>query len=243
MLNKFRMDLHIHTCLSPCGDETMVPSAIISRAKKQNLDCIGICDHNSAENVTAVRKAGEREALMVMEGLEISSCEEVHILTFFEDDKALLEMQNIVFNNLSCVNDENFFGMQLVVDENDRIISSNNRLLIDATGLSVNEIVRLTHNLDGIAIASHIDSELFSIISQLGFIPNNLSLDALEISPKCTTEKIVDYENLGFPLVTFSDAHFLSDIGKSVTTFSLNALSFLEIKMALHCIEGRKTNI
>ena len=78
---------------------------------------------------------------------------------------------------------------------------------------------------------------------QLGFIPKNLSLDALELSTKCTTDKIVDYENLGFPLVTFSDAHFLPDIGKTATTFSLNTLSFLEIKMALHCIEGRITNI
>lgn len=78
------MDLHIHTCLSPCGDETMVPSAIISRAKKQNLDCIGICDHNSAENVTAVRKAGEREALMVMEGLEIHRAKKCIFLLFLK---------------------------------------------------------------------------------------------------------------------------------------------------------------
>ena len=99
------MDLHIHTCLSPCAQSDMMPTAIIKRAKEENLDEIGICDHNSAENVQAARKAGEREGVQVLGGMEICSSEEVHILTFFNDDDALFEMQNIVYENLSGEND------------------------------------------------------------------------------------------------------------------------------------------
>ncbi len=243
MLTAYKMDLHIHTCLSPCGDLMMLPTAIINEAKKQNLDGIGICDHNTAENVAAIKKAGEREGVQVFGGLEITTSEEVHIIALFDDDAALLEMQNIVHNNLSGENDENFFGEQIIVDENDNIIGINKKLLIGSTGLGVNEIVRLIHNLGGLAIASHIDRESYSIIGQLGFIPEDLSLDALELSPKHKPGNAVNYDSYGFPLVTFSDAHFLSDIGKSFTTFFLNTPSFSEIMMAFQGIEGRKVLI
>ena len=237
------MDLHIHTCLSPCGDFEMLPTAMIKQAKKQNLDTIGICDHNSAENVSAVRKAGEKEVVQVLRGIEITSSEEVHILAFFDDDDALREMQDIVYKHLSGENDDNVFGKQLIVDEYDKIISSNKRLLIGAISLSVDEVVKLIHRLGGIAIASHIDRESFGIIGQLGFIPAELSLDALELSANYESSKLANYKSYGFPFVTFSDAHFLSDIGKTFTSFFLNAPSFSEAIMAFHGIEGRRVSI
>ena len=94
--------------------------------------------------------------------------------------------------------------------------------------------------MGGISIASHIDCESFSIIGQLGFIPEGLSLDAVEVSPKCTQSEQAKYKNFGIPLVTSSDAHYLSDIGKSVTIFLLYALSLSEIVMAFQGVEGRK---
>jgi len=243
MKMQFKVDLHIHTCLSPCADLTMFPTAIIEQAKRQNLDGIGICDHNSAENVSAVKKAGEREGVQVLGGIEITSREEVHIMGFFDDNTHLQEMQKIVYENLSGENDENAFGEQIVADEYDRVIGLNNRLLIGATGLAVDKIVELIHSSGGLAIASHIDRESFGIIGQLGFIPERLSLDALELSPHCKSSRTAHYRSYGFPLVTFSDAHFLSDIGKTSTTFFLNAPSFSEVRMAFHGIEGRKMRI
>ena len=239
MLKEFRIDLHIHTCLSPCADLSMLPAAIIKHAKKQNLDGIGICDHNSAENVHAVKKAGERERIHVLGGIEITSSEEVHIMAFFDDETALREMQDIVYKNLAGENDEKIFGEQLIVDEFNNILGFNKRLLIGSTTLAINEIVKIIHSLGGIAIASHIDRDSFSIIGQLGFIPEGLSLDALELSPNYDSDKTSNYKNYGFPLFVSSDAHFLSDIGKTFTTFLLNSPSFSEILMAFKCIEGR----
>lgn len=240
MLKEFRIDLHIHTCLSPCTDSTMLPTAIIKHAKMQNLDGIGICDHNSAENVSAVKKAGERERIRVFGGLEIISREEVHIMAFFDDETALQEMQDIVYKNLYGENDENFFGEQLIVDEFNNILGFNKKLLIGSTTLAINEIVKLIHSLGGIAIASHIDRDSFSIIGQLGFIPEGLSLDALELSPNYDSDKTSYYKSYGFPLFVSSDAHFLSDIGKIFTTLLLKIPSFSEILMAFKCIEGRE---
>ena len=223
MLGEFKADLHIHTSLSPCAELTMLPTAIVKQAKMQALDIIGICDHNSAENVTAVRKAGEREGLQVLGGMEITSSEEVHILGFFGDD-ALREMQDVIHRNLAGKNDEDAFGMQLIVDEHDTPMELSDRLLIGATDLTVDEIVELIHSLGGIAIASHIDRESFSIIGQLGFIPPDLALDALELSASREPSMVADYESYGLPFVTSSDAHFLPDIGKTSTIILLNTM-------------------
>ncbi len=243
MLKEFKMDLHIHTCLSPCAELEMLPTLIIKQAKEEKLNGIGICDHNTAENVAAVKKAGQREGVQVLGGMEICSIEEAHILVFFDDDEPLMAMQNIVYENLEGENDEKYFGQQLVVDEDDKILGSTKKLLISATTLSVSEIVELAHNLDGLAVASHVDRDSFSIIGQLGFVPKELPLDALELSTRCKSGESINYESCGFPLITSSDAHFLSDIGKAFTTFSLNSPSFSEVSMALHGSEGRKVNI
>jgi len=237
------MDLHIHTCLSPCAQSDMLPTTIIKQARDKNLDVVGICDHNSAENVSAVRKAGERGNVQVLGGMEICSSEEIHVLAFFDDDDALLEMQNIVYENLSGENDEDYFGRQLIADEHDRIIGSTRKLLIGSTSLGIDRIVELVHSLGGLAIASHVDRPSFSIITQLGFVPKELLLDALELSWRCESSEVNNYESCGLPLVKSSDAHVLSDIAKAVTTFFLNSPSFSEVAMAFHGVEGRAVNV
>lgn len=234
-MKKIRADLHLHTCLSPCADNQMQPTAIIEQAKKVGLDMIGICDHNSAENVSAVMKAGKREGLAVIPGIEITSQEEVHILGFFNTEQDLMYLQDMVYDNLSGENREQFFGPQTVVDEWDHVLGTNHRLLIGATTLTVEQITREIHRRAGLAIASHVDRERFSLIGQLGFIPKGLELDALEVSTPSSIKQGYDY-----PVVTFSDAHFLEDIGKSYTHFMIEDVSVDEIKKALHNEMGRR---
>ncbi len=223
----------------------MVPRRIIERARARGLDIVGICDHNSAENVVAVQKAGEGEGVAVIGGIEATSEEEVHVLALFDDAKGLFEFQSLIYEGVSGLNDERRFGSQLVVDERDEVTGRSDRLLIGASSLSVQEIVEATSAREGVVVASHIDRESFSIISQLGFIPEGLPLDALELS--------AGYEHgagaggvmkepgeYGFPLVTFSDAHLLEDIGKKVTTFMMQEPTIVEIRRALSGEGGRK---
>lgn len=244
MLGWLRGDLHIHTCLSPCADSTMLPMAIVKEAKKNNLQMIAICDHNSVENVEAVKKAGKRAGLAVMGGIEITSQEEVHILGLFSKKRALWNIQDMVYESLFADNDENLFGEQVCVDQYDRVIGSNKRLLIGATGLSLEKIVGAIHHLGGLAVASHIDRQSFSIISQLGFIPGGLTLDALEISPLASRERRYSFsQRYDFPLLTFSDAHSLNDIGQSFSSFLIKEASIEEIKRALMDDNNRKVSI
>jgi PHP family Zn ribbon phosphoesterase len=242
MLRSFRMDLHIHTCLSPCGEIEMVPRDIVNEAGKKGIDVIGIADHNSAENVPAVRRAAEKEGLRVLGGMEVTTREEAHLLSLFDTDDGLLELQRVVYENLAGENDEEAFGQQLVLDEENNVLDLNRRLLMGATDLSVDELVGLVHSLDGLAIASHIDRDRYGLIAQLGFIPEGLPLDALEISAKAAAEgRMVEFrDKYSLPLVTFSDAHILSDIGRSTTHFLVEEASTREIKSALLSEKGRR---
>jgi predicted metal-dependent phosphoesterase TrpH len=228
-------DLHLHTCLSPCGDAEMQATAIVEQAKKVGLGVIGICDHNSAENVGAVMKAGVREGVEVIAGIEITSSEEVHILGLFNSEPDVLHLQDMVYANLPGENDEAFFGRQTVVDEWDRVLGTNGRLLIGATTLTVEQIVDAIGQWSGVAIASHVDRERFSLIGQLGFIPKGLKLDALEVSKPSSVKQRYEY-----PVVTSSDAHFLDDIGCRRSCFLIEEVSVEEIKKALRNEMGRR---
>ena len=245
MVDQFKGDLHVHTCLSPCGDNNMLPTLIVGEAKKKNLDMIGICDHNSAENVSAVKKAGEREGVVVIGGIEITSQEEVHVLALFANEANLRHVEAIIYEHLPGKNDQDYFGEQLVVDEDDKIVGINDRLLIGATTLLIEQIVDIVHQSDGIAIASHVDREAFSIIGQLGFIPDGLNIDGLEISPRNSLEEVKTRlpQVNDFPIVSFSDAHYLEEIGRTHTSFFTESVSIDELSKALLNIDGRKVVI
>lgn len=240
LLKIFKADLHIHTCLSPCTELDMSPKRILTSAQEAGLDILAICDHNSSENVVAVKKAAKDTNIIVFPGMEVTSLEEVHVLALFEDTADVLELQEFIYRNLPGKNDEDTFGKQVIVNDKEDVLGFSDRLLIGATTIPIEDIIRLIHSLRGIAIASHIDRESFSIFGQLGFIPENLRLDALEISSKMTITEAKKRYPQNYPIISSSDAHYPRDIGKSFTSFLLKDGTLTEIKKALKNEEGRK---
>jgi hypothetical protein len=218
----------------------MSPQAIARQAKIKEIDILGICDHNSVENVPALIKAAEQFEISVLPGMEVTSQEEVHILALFDNIEPALELQKIIYSNLPGENDEEAFGMQVVVNEKGEVLRFNKKLLIGASNLSVNKVVETIHSLKGLAIAAHVDREGFSITGQLGFIPTDLGLDAVEISSHMRFEDAKGKFGPEFPLTTSSDAHYLEDIGKVSTLFYINGSSTEEIRKALLNRDGRK---
>lgn len=212
----------------------MLPPTIVAKAREKGLDAIGITDHNSAENVVSVKRAAAKSGLSVVMGMEITSREDVHALAYFDREEELMEMQGFVYRHLPGSNDEEKFGQQIITDKEGEPCDINNKLLIGATTLSIGEIVDTIHRLNGLAVASHIDREAYGILGQLGFIPQGLQLDALEIS----SPRFKDIP-AGFPVVTSSDAHCLADIGKNVTRFCVEEMTVPEIKRALLNKNGR----
>ena len=239
-MREWRADLHLHTCLSPCAELEMVPTAIVRQAKTVGLDMVAVCDHNSVANSVAVARAGAREELCVLPGIEITSREEVHVLGLFGWELDLDALQRLVDSNLAGENDEEAFGLQVLVDEWAQPIDLENKLLIGATALSLEEVVHAIHDFGGLAVAAHVDRESFGLVGQLGFIPPDLELDALEVSPRVSARTWRREDAVGLPLITSSDAHRLADIGRSSTLFRAVAASFDEVRKAIKRRDGRK---
>ncbi len=240
---EFRADLHIHTCLSPCSELFMTPSRIVEKAASLGINILAVCDHNSVEQVEVTAHIARKRGIRVIAGIEINSSEEVHILGFFGDMADAFNMQTVVYENLQPgENDEEAFGMQVLVNEEEEVLGFNKRLLIGATTLSVNRIVELIHSFNGLAVASHIDREGFGIIGQLGFIPEGVEFDALEIS--CMTSIDEAHGRFGLyrniPWITSSDAHRLEDIGRRTTGFVMEHATFDEMRLALKGADNRK---
>ncbi len=242
-LRRFRADLHIHTCLSPCGELSIYPRKIVERALDQKLRIIAVCDHNTAENAAAVLQAARGTGLTVIPGMELTSEEEVHILGLFPTMDDILPVQEEVFRGLPALPAEDkFLKDQVIVNEDDEVLGFSPHCLFGATRLTVFEVVELIHRRKGLAIASHIDRGAFSIISQLGFIPSDLELDALEVSPLMTIPeaRAALAPPPDIPLVRFSDAHCPEEIGRTTTDLLLAAPVFEEVRMAFKSGKGRR---
>jgi len=220
----------------------MSPKKIIQKSREVGLDLIALCDHNSAENAGAAMREGNKRGLPVLPGLEICSREEVHILALFEALDPALEMQDYVYANLPGENNSEVFGFQVVANEEDEVMGENPRLLIGATRLGLHDIVEKTHVLGGISIASHVDRPAYGIINQLGFIPEDLNLDGLEVSSRIKlAEAAQTIPGIGnYSCVTASDAHYPNDIGKAFTVFQLAGPTLAEIRLALAKKDGRR---
>ncbi len=241
MLKGYRCDLHIHTCLSPCADLDMYPSAIVEKSITENIDIIGICDHNSSENAGYVIKAAEGKPLVVFPGMEITTSEEAHVVALFEKIDELYGLQELIYESLSGMNREEIFGCQPIVSDLDEVEGFNDRLLIGATTLSLHATVESIHRFNGVAIAAHIDRESFSVLGQLGFIPSDCPFDALEISRISAGGARRQYPELSpYNFVMSSDAHFITDIGTKTSMIYMEHPTVSELKMALLGLEGRR---
>jgi 3',5'-nucleoside bisphosphate phosphatase len=241
MYRAFRCDLHIHTCLSPCADLDMYPRAVVDKSIEEQLDIIAVCDHNAMENVQFVLRLVEGKPLTVLSGMEITSSEEVHLLALFDSLDDLKKIQDIVYDHLPGTNREEIFGCQAIVNDLDQVEGFNDRFLLGATELSLLEIIHHIHGFGGLAIASHIDREGFSIIGQLGFIDPDIPLDALEVTYRTGLgDARSKYPELSrFAFVESSDAHSVKDIGRAVTTMFLERGTISELKMAFEHQSGR----
>lgn len=238
----FVIDAHLHTCLSPCAELDMHPSALVEAAVRAGLDAVAVCDHNSAENAGAVQRAGRAAGLAVIPGMEITSAEEVHILGLMPDMEAALALQSRIYRALPGRNDERAFGMQVIANELAEVLGFNEHLLAGATTLEVDRVVDEIHNAGGLAVASHVDREGFGIIGQLGMIPAGLPLDALEVSRRTplpeARAKFARRDE--FPLVCSSDAHDPKDVGRGATWALLEEPTVAELGLAFRGRGGRR---
>jgi hypothetical protein len=220
----------------------MTPKAIVETALSRGLSMIAVCDHNSARNTAATRRAATGTGLVVLPGVEVTTVEEVHLVGLFPGDVEASAMQDEIYSRLPGENDEDVFGVQAVVNEYDEVEDLDNRLLIGATTMPCERVVEIIHSLGGLAVAAHVDREGYGIFSKLGFIPDGVALDALEISRRTDFDRARARfrQCRQFTLITSSDAHAPEDIGAAFTLAMMSEPSFGELRMALRGEDGRR---
>ncbi len=213
-------DMHIHSALSPCGDEDMTPNNIVNMSILKGLDMIAVTDHNSCGNARAVMKAAEGR-LRVVPGLEVTTCEEVHVLCYFSDIDAAEDMGELVKKNMCGLeNKPEIFGRQLIMNENDEIVGEERALLIAATALDIYAVGDEVRRRGGVFVPAHIDRSSCSILSNLGFMPPDIYFDAVEITEKGMALYADEYKE-NYPVFTSSDAHYLEDIAEKGRFFDM----------------------
>ena len=177
-------DLHIHSALSPCGDEDMTPNNIVNMAYLKGLDIIAITDHNSCLNARAVMEAG-KGVVKVVPGMEVTTSEEVHTLCLFPDIESAEDMGELVRSKMSGIkNDPRIFGRQLVLNSQDEITGEEENLLVNAIDMDIYEVSAETKKRGGLFIPAHIDKSSYSVTANLGFLPPDLYVDGLEITAR-----------------------------------------------------------
>ncbi|MBQ9757995.1 MAG: PHP domain-containing protein [Clostridia bacterium] len=205
-------DLHIHSCLSPCGDEDMTPNNIVNMSYLKGLDIIAVTDHNSAGNVRAVCDAAKGK-VKVVPGVEVTTAEEVHTLCYFPSIEAAEDMSRLLKENMNGIkNNTDIFGRQLLMNSEDEIVGEEENLLVSAVNLDIYDVQRETELRGGLFVPAHIDRTSYSVTANLGFLPPDLKVDALEITEKGLEVYRVKYGE--YAVLTSSDAHFLENISE-----------------------------
>jgi len=245
-MKAYRADLHIHSILSPCADLDMSPDRIVQFAIERGLDMIAVTDHNSTRQCAMVKKHAEGTNLLVINGCEVNSREEVHVLCLFEDDYSRDQFQHFLDNCLPEIpNRPDHDGHQLVVDHQNNITEEFPNHLTNPLTADLETIEKEVHRLNGILIPAHVDRPIASIYSQLGFLPTELKIDGLQISKHVAESEVRDHFDIPkeVTLIKASDAHYTEDIGSGVTSFYLYEKTFQELKWALNQKNGRQVII
>ena len=208
-------DLHIHSCLSPCGDDDMTPANIAGMAAVKGLDVIALTDHNSCKNCPAILKHGEEYGITVIPGMELTTSEEVHVVCLFPALGDAMAFDGYVYERLLPIkNREDIFGKQQIMDADDQVTGNVERLLIGATDISFDQVFGLVEAYRGIAYPAHIDKSTTSLLSNLGFVPPDSSFTCAEISTFDHLHQIQKEHPyfLQCKMLSSSDAHYLEDI-------------------------------
>jgi PHP family Zn ribbon phosphoesterase len=239
-----RADLHIHSCLSPCADLEMGPKEVVDQALKQNLTHIALTDHNTTRNCEAFAYYAQKAGLGFIPGIEVTTAEEAHIVCYFNSLKKAFVFGSLIEDSLWKVTlDVEKMGEQIVVNADEEIIGEVDFYLSVASSYSVNDVVQMAVEHDGFAIPAHVDKPFFSILTQLGFLPD-LSFSAIEISSgfvRINYDRYDDYDKIdkNMQIITSSDSHFLHTIGTAGFEIDVKCNNLFEI---LKELKNKKTD-
>lgn len=217
-------DFHLHSCLSPCGDDDMTPANIAGMAFVNGLNAIALTDHNTVKNCGALKKAAEQYGITVLYGMELTTDEEVHVLCLFPNEEGATKWGEQVYSRLMKIkNKPEIFGHQYLMDSEDNILGEEESLLINAVAISFEEVFAPVWELGGVALPAHVDKNANSLISNLGFIPPGSSFRLAEVHDPAALDGLTDAHPYlkNCKILHSSDAHYLENVATATHTITV----------------------
>lgn len=230
-MRRYFYDLHIHSCLSPCGDDDSTPYNIAGMAKISGLDIVALTDHNTAKNCPAFFKACEGYGIVAVAGMELTTSEDIHAVCLFERLEDAMSFDEYVDKHrMKIKNREDIFGRQLILGEDDRLIGTEEYLLSNATDISIEDAKQIVASFGGICYPAHIDRDANGIIAVLGTFPSPSEFSIYELRDKENKDKYEELYSLADKMAIFSsDAHYLTDISDAENFFLLEECDSAEL--------------
>lgn len=210
---KFYYDLHLHSCLSPCGSDEMTPADLAAMCALAGLDIVALTDHNTCGNCAAFCQAAQERGLLALAGMELCTQEDIHVICLFPDPEHAEQFSAYVSEHLPPFsNDPEIFGRQLYMDSEDNILGEEGRMLAASTDIPVEEVSALAASYGGFAYPAHIDRPSFSLLGVLGLWDPSLGFPLAELSHNCPADFVNRPDLEGLRFVMDSDAHYLDQI-------------------------------
>ncbi|MBO4879410.1 MAG: PHP domain-containing protein [Clostridia bacterium] len=218
-MEPFSYDLHVHSCLSPCGDDDMTPCNIAGMAFLNGLKIVALTDHNSCKNCPAFFTACAEYGLVPIAGMELTTAEEIHMVCLFEElETALRFDEELQKYRMQIKNRVDIFGSQPIMGPGDTVTGEDPWFLPAATMLPIEEAAALVRSFGGICYPAHIDRESNGLLAVLGTFPEKPVFGLAELRERKNTALAE-----GRKLVVSSDAHRLWELNGAENFLHLDA--------------------
>lgn len=217
-------DLHTHSCLSPCGDMEMTPNNLVNMAYLKGIEMLAVSDHNHAGNLRAIAAICEARDILHIPAIEAETREEVHVVCYLPTVSAAEELADVLYKSLPDMPyDANFFGEQVIMNDDDEEIKRLDKLLIQATTYSIEELFGLCREIGGEPVPAHINKDANSILAILGFIPPDLGAKTVEFNKNAGAPMFFDPNSAA--VLRSSDAHMLEALSERENSIELEEKS------------------
>lgn len=242
-MSRYYYDLHIHSCLSPCGDNDMTPNNIAGMCKLNNLNIAALTDHNSTLNCPAFFEAAARYGIVPVAGMELTTAEDIHVVCLFPTlSDAMAFGEEVNRHRILIPNRTDIFGDQLILNGEDEVIGTEEHLLPNATDISLEQSVPLAGQFNGVCWPAHIDREANGVIFTLGTFPDEPAFPLAELhdGAKAQTLRRQFPQLEKKPFVISSDAHYLEQLRDAENWFELAGGSDDDIRAQLFAVLRQK---
>ncbi len=210
---RYAFDLHLHSCLSPCGGEENTPANLAGMCALAGLEVVALTDHNAVGNCGAFCRAAEAYGILGIPGMELTTAEEAHVVCLFPELEAAEKFGAIVKEALPPIkNRRDIYGPQILMDEEDNVLGEEDCFYAGATSISIYDAADLALSCGGIAYPAHIDRPSFSLLANLGFWDPAMHFVRAEVSRSCPADLFQREDLQGIPHFDASDAHYLDQI-------------------------------